>query len=72
LYAAENWTLRKLDQRHPAVFEMWCWRRTERKIRTDNVRSWRRVTKRQKTKERRKASWIGHIFRTNCFLKHVI
>jgi len=24
------------------------------------------------TTKRRKANWIGHIFHTNCFLKHVI
>jgi hypothetical protein len=25
-----------------------------------------------KTIKRRKANWIGHILRTNCFLQHVI
>jgi phosphatidylserine/phosphatidylglycerophosphate/cardiolipin synthase-like enzyme len=26
----------------------------------------------QRTKERRKANWIGHISRRNCLLKHVV
>jgi hypothetical protein len=30
LYCAENWTLRKLDQKYLESFEMWCWRRMEK------------------------------------------
>ena len=29
LYGAENWTLRKIDQKYPERFEMWCWRGME-------------------------------------------
>jgi len=28
LDGGENWTLRKVDQKYPESFEMWCWRRT--------------------------------------------
>jgi hypothetical protein len=51
-------------------FEIWCWRRTERIILTDNVRS-EDVLKTDK-KKGRKTTWIGHIFRMNSLLKHVI
>jgi len=69
LYCAENGTFLKVDQRHPAIFEMWCWRRMERIIRTDNVRSEDVL---QRDQKRRKGSWIGQIFCRNCLLKHVI
>jgi hypothetical protein len=29
LYAPENWTLRKVDQKYLEGFEMWCWRRMQ-------------------------------------------
>ena len=69
-YGAENWTLRKLDQRHLEIFEMWYWRRKERIIWTDNVRS-EDILQRDR-KKRRKANLISHIFSRNCLLKHVI
>jgi hypothetical protein len=39
LYGAENWTLRKLDQKYLESFEMWCWRRMEKITWTDRVRN---------------------------------
>jgi hypothetical protein len=39
LYGAETWTLRAVDQKHLGSFEMWCWRRMEKIIWTDHVRS---------------------------------
>jgi hypothetical protein len=39
LYGAETWTLRAVDQKHLESFEMWCWRRMEKIIRTDHVRN---------------------------------
>jgi hypothetical protein len=39
LYGAETWTLRKVDQKHLERFKMWCWRKTEKIIRTDSVRN---------------------------------
>jgi len=29
LHGAENWTLRKVDQKYLHGFEMWCWKRME-------------------------------------------
>jgi len=37
LYGAENWTLRKIEQKYQASFEMWCWRRMKKTSRTDSV-----------------------------------
>jgi len=39
LYGAETWTLRAVDQKHLESFEMWCWRRMEKIISTDDVRN---------------------------------
>jgi hypothetical protein len=58
-------------------FEMWCWRRMEKLSWTDRMRNevlygvkdGRNILH---TIKRRKAKWIGHILRRNCFLKHVI
>jgi hypothetical protein len=36
---AENWTLRKADQKYMNRFEMWCWRRIERIRWTEHVRN---------------------------------
>jgi hypothetical protein len=76
LYGAEMWTIWKIDQKYLKSFEMWCWRRMEISW-TDRVRN--EVLQRVKeersilhTTKRRKANWIGHIFRRNCLLKHVI
>jgi hypothetical protein len=58
-------------------FEMWCWRRMEKISWTDHVRN--EVLLRIKEQRnilheisKRKANWIGHILRRNCFLKQVI
>jgi hypothetical protein len=57
---------------------MWCWRRMEKISWTDRVRN-EEVLHRVKeernivhTIKGRKASWIGHILRRNCLLKHII
>ena len=39
LYGAETWTLRTVDQKHMESFEMWCWRRMEKKIWTEHARN---------------------------------
>jgi hypothetical protein len=74
---AEIWILRKVDQKYPGNFEMWRWRRMEISW-TDSVRN-EEVLRRGKeernvlhTAKRRKDNWIGHIWRGNCPLKHVI
>jgi hypothetical protein len=77
LYGAETWTLRKVDQKYLETFEMLCWRIMEIRW-TDRVRNeevLRRVKKERNvlhTINRRPSSWIGHILRRNCLLKHVI
>jgi hypothetical protein len=39
LYGAETWMLWAVEQKHLESFEMWCWRRMEKIIRTDHVRN---------------------------------
>jgi hypothetical protein len=39
LCGAETWTLRKVDQKYLANFEMWCRRRMEKISWTDRVRN---------------------------------
>jgi hypothetical protein len=77
LYGVETWTLRKVEQKYLETFELWCWRRMEKISWTDHVGN--EVLHRDKeernilhTIKRRKATWIGHILRRNCLLKHVI
>jgi len=78
LYGAETWTLRAMDQKHLENFEMWCWRRIEKISWTHHVRN-EEVLLRVKEQRnilyeirKRKANWIGHILRRNCFLQRVI
>jgi hypothetical protein len=59
-------------------FVMWHWRKMEKILLTDRVRN-EEVLHRAKEKrivlhriKRRKAKWIGHIWRRNCFLKRVV
>ena len=61
--------LRAVDQKHLESFEMWCWRRMEKIIRTDHVTN-EEVLLRVKEQRnilheihKRKAKWIGHIMR---------
>jgi hypothetical protein len=74
LYGAETWTLRAADQRHLESFEMWCWRTMEKISWTDHVRNEEVFpgVKEQRNIlheiSKRKANWIGHILRRNCFL----
>jgi hypothetical protein len=76
-YGAENWTLRKIDQKYLNRVEMWCWRRIEKVIWTDRERN--EVLKGDKvegnilqTMKRRKDNWIGHISGRNCLQKRVL
>jgi hypothetical protein len=74
----ETWTLRAVDQKHLESFEMWCWRRMEKIIWTDQVRNEEVLlrVKEQRTIlheiSKRKAHWIGHILCRNCLLQKVI
>ena len=78
LYGAETLTLRAVDQKNLASFEMWCWRRRMEKISwTDHVRN-EDVLLRVKEQRnilheirKRKVNWTGHILRRNCLLQRV-
>jgi hypothetical protein len=77
LYGAETQTLRKVDQKYLASFEMWYRRRMEMISWTYQVRN--EVIHRIKedrnvlnTTKRRKPNWIGHTLRRNCLRKDVI
>ena len=78
LYGAENWTLRKTDQKYLESFELWCWRMMEKISWTDHVRNEEvllRVNGQRNILHeirKRKPNWIGHILRRNCLLKQVI
>ena len=78
LYGAETWTLRATDQKRLESFEMWCWRRMEKISWTDHVRNEEvllRVNEQRNILHeirKRKANWIGHILRRNCFLQQFI
>jgi hypothetical protein len=39
LHGAETWTFRKVGQKYPESFEMWCWRRMDKISWTDRVRN---------------------------------
>jgi hypothetical protein len=76
LCGTEIWTLGKVDQKHPENFEMWYWRMMEISW-TDRVKI--EVSQRVKedsnvlhTVKRRKANWIGHIWRRNCLLNTLL
>jgi hypothetical protein len=77
IYGAETWTLRAVDQKHLESFEMWCWRRMEKISCTDHVGNedvLLRVNEQRNILHeirKRKANWIGHIFRRNCLLQGV-
>jgi hypothetical protein len=72
LYGAETGTLREVDQKYLESSEMWCWRRMEKISWTDRVRKegalhrGKEERKILQTIQRRKANWIGHIWRWNC------
>ena len=68
----------RINRRYLESFEMWRWGRMEKISWTDRVRN-EEVLHRVKeerniihTVKRRKANWIGHMLRRNCFLAHVI
>jgi len=78
LQSAENWTFRKADQKYLGGFEMWCRRRMKKSRWTDHMRNEEVLhgAKEERntvpTRKRRKVSWVVHILRRNCLLKHAI
>jgi len=77
LYGAETWTLREVDHKCLASFEMWCWGRMEKISWTYHVRN-EDVLKRVKGETnilqtiKKKTNWIGQILRRNFRLKHIV
>jgi len=77
-YGAETWTLRTVDQKHLESFEMWCRRRMEKISWNDHVRNEEMLLRVKEQRNilheisKRKANWIGHIWRRNCLLQRVI
>jgi hypothetical protein len=76
LYGAGKWTVPKVDQMYLETFEMWCWRRMEKIILTDRVKSEvlqgikeERNILRTSTVTHREANSIRCIFRGNCHIK---
>jgi hypothetical protein len=75
LYGAETWTIRKVDQKGMESFEIWCWRSWTDYVGNEEVLGLHRAKEERNilhTIKIRKAEWIGHIFRGNCVLKHII
>ena len=77
MHDAENWTLRKVDQKYLESFEIWFWESMEKISWTYRVRNeaFQRVIEYRNilyTMKRRKGNWIGHILRKNCLVKYVI
>jgi hypothetical protein len=78
LYGADIRTIRKLDQKYPARFEMWCREGMEKMSWTDHMRNEEvfYIVKEERniplTVTRRKANWIGHVLHRNCLLKHTL
>jgi hypothetical protein len=78
LFAAETWTLQKVDWKLLEGFEMWCCRRIEKIIWTNCVRneevlhSVKEERNISYTIKIRKANWIGHILHRNSLLKLII
>jgi hypothetical protein len=67
-----------VDQKYLESFEMLCWRRMEKISWVDRVRNeeiLHRVKEERNilhTIKRRKANWIGYIWRRNCLARHLI
>ena len=76
LHGAETWTLRKIHQKYLESFEMWCWTRMEKISWTDRVRNGEVLRQVKDERDvlhaikRKKATWIGHIWRRNSFKTH--
>jgi hypothetical protein len=45
VYSAENWTLRKVDQKYLKGFEMWCWKRMEKNGWSDLVKNYKGLSR---------------------------
>ena len=76
-YGAATWTLRNIDRKYVESFEKWSKRKMEKISWADHVKN-EEVLQRVKAERsilqtiKRKANWIGNIWRRNCFLNHFI
>jgi len=74
----KNWTIREASRKNLESYEMWRCRRMEKISWTDHVRNGEMLHRAKEmrnilqTVKRMEASWIGHIWRRNCLLRHVI
>jgi hypothetical protein len=69
-YGAENWTLRKVDQKYLESFEIWCWGWmeiiwTERVNNEDVLHTAKEGSNMICTIHRRNVKWIGHTVHRN-------
>ena len=75
MYGAETWTIRIVDEKYLGSFGMWRLR-IEKISWSDLVRNEEvlQSVKKERTVlhtiNRRKAKYIGHILRKNCFIRH--
>jgi hypothetical protein len=63
-------TLRIVDQKHPEIFDMWCWGRTQH-VENDEILLTVKEERNILLKiQQCKIDWIGHIWCGNCLLKY--
>jgi hypothetical protein len=76
LQGADTWIVRKVGQIYLERFEKWCWRREKiswtNRVKNEVLHKVKKERNIVHTIRQRKAKWICHIFRENCFLKHPI
>ena len=77
-YGAENWTLRRNEQKRLEEFEMWIWRRMGRVKWTDKIEN-EVVLERMgeglimlELLKKRKRNWLGHWLKRSCLLKDAL
>jgi len=80
LYAAETWTLRKVDIQRLESFEMWIWRRlmeiswtwTEHRSNQEVVGMVDENRSLMNTIRQRPNNWLGHVLRSESLLRTVL
>jgi hypothetical protein len=73
IYGAETWALRATDLKYVESLELWCWRRMEKIIWTDNVRKEGVLLRHNEQRyilyeiRKRKINSIGHLYVETAF-----